>query len=430
MVGVTALASRPRSVDGKESTTGSWDPLVRPIALLMLGLALFLNSSAITGKSGFVLPNSVPLLVGLACIGVAVIVPRKEPMYLPLGALSLLGLAFVSVLWSQDEASSILWARSSGMVTLGITALVLVLPVSDVVAVLKGFVRVVLLLTLVAVSIDSFARIHIDPLGMSPPLPGWHGWFVHKNVMASFLILALATVITFDKRALTRWSSIAAIVFLLVVSDSTTGRMAAVVLVAVQLWFATNRRLNRRSAAALAASTAALIAVTGIAIGASLSAIADAAGKDLTFTGRTKIWSASWDAFLRDPIIGHGVNGLFGTPQTPETARVLREVGFQAGHPHNGLLDVAVQFGAVGVVLVIGLVFSIFRSSLRLQRRSPDVSAWSLCLISAIVVMSGGESVFLGASIAVFVVMRTMILRETKATPVGLETSARPVGTY
>ena len=195
-------------------------------------------------------------------------------------------------------------------------------------------------------------------------------------------------------------------------------------LVAVDIWFLTNQRLSGRSSAALGAATGALVAMVGVAIGASLNAIADAAGKDLTFTGRTKIWSASWNAFLRDPIIGHGVNGLFGTPRTVETASVLREIGFQAGHPHNGLLDVAVQFGAVGIVLVIGVVVSIFRSSVKLQRRSPEVAGWALCAISAIVIMSVGESVFLGSSIATMILLRTVILREATAPQRGVETSS------
>ena len=75
--------------------------------------------------------------------------------------------------------------------------------------------------------------------------------------------------------------TLASIAFLLVVSDSTTGRMAALVLVAVDIWFLTNQRLSGRSSAALGAATGALVAMVGVAIGASLNAIADAAGKEL-----------------------------------------------------------------------------------------------------------------------------------------------------
>ncbi|MFN8051613.1 MAG: O-antigen ligase family protein [Acidimicrobiales bacterium] len=423
MAEVTAVAARPRSVDGPTSARGSWDPLIRPFAWLLLCAALFYNFDVIGGK--IIIPNTFPLLLGVACVGMAVILPRSHRVYLPMGALSILAMGVLSVLWSRDEDATILWLRSRGLVTIGIAALVLVLPTVDATKVFKGFVRITLLVTLLAVAVDAKARIHIDPLGMSPPLKGWHGWFVHKNVMASFLIFALATTLAFDKNRIVQFLNVAAITFLFVVSDSTTGRMAAVTLVAVYVWATLNRRLDRRSSAAFGVSTAALVAVAGTAIGASLTALADAAGKDLTFTGRTKIWTASWHAILRDPILGHGINGLFGTPYTTETASVFREVGFIAGHAHNGLIDVAVQLGAVGVVLVVAVIVAIFRSALRLQRRSPDVAVWALSLISAIVVMSVGESVFLGASIATLIMLRVILLREAPPTPRGIESATR-----
>ena len=65
-----------------------------------------------------------------------------------------------------------------------------------------------------------------------------------------------------------------------------------------------------------------------------------------------------------------------------------------------------------------------FRSSLRLQRRSPQMAAWAMCLMAALVVMSVGESVFLGSSIAVIIVMRTLQLREERATPQGIESAS------
>lgn len=418
---VTSLVTRPRPVTDGEVATRSWDPLLRPIAWAALVVALILNSAAIGGITGFVLPNTIPLIVGVGCVGASFLLTRDQPLLVPLGAAGLLGLLVLSVLWSQNEPASILWLRSNGVVTLGIVALVLVLPTVETIAVSKAFIRIVLVISVFAVATDPLARIHIDPLGESPPLRGWHAFFVHKNVMAAFLVFALATVIAFDKNRWTRWPSFITIGVLMIMSDSTTGRSAALVLISVRLWLAANKRLTSRSSAAFAISTAALLAVAGVAIGNSLSTIADAAGKDLTFTGRTLIWEATWRAILRYPVLGHGVQGLFSQPYTPETAELLRQVGFKAGHPHNGLLDVAAQLGAVGVVIVVVLVASVFRTSLRMQRRSPDVAAWGMCLISAIVVMSVGESVFLGASVAVLFMLRTITLRESRATPRGLE---------
>ena len=117
---VTAIA-RPRQSDGELPTLAkSWDPLVRPLALGCFLLALIYNSAALGGIPGVVLPNSLPLLIGIACVGFAVILPRDRAVVVPLGAVGVLAMAILSILWSQDEASSILWLRSQGAVTLGI----------------------------------------------------------------------------------------------------------------------------------------------------------------------------------------------------------------------------------------------------------------------------------------------------------------------
>ena len=70
MVEVTAIA-RPRQSDGEVPTpAASWDPLIRPLALGCFLLALIYNSAALGGIPGVVLPNSLPLLIGIAAFTV------------------------------------------------------------------------------------------------------------------------------------------------------------------------------------------------------------------------------------------------------------------------------------------------------------------------------------------------------------------------
>lgn len=415
---MTALASRPpapASSARRELPVNSWDPLIRPFAWGFLVLGLFLNAEAIGGMTAFAIPNTVPLLVGMASIGLAVLVHRPETVVVPVCASTLVIMAFLSYLWSHNPEATMFWLRSAGMVMVGICALALVLPNDEVVRCLKWAVWLVLAVTLVAVAIDPLARIHIDPTGEAPPLDGWHGYFLHKNVMTAFLGFALPTVLAFD-RGVTRVLSLAAIVFLLAVSDSTTGRSGALVVLAVWLWLLFRRRFTGRSSIAYSFSTFALVGFIGAMIANSLAAIADAAGKDLTFTGRTQIWSATWEAVGDAPIVGHAVWGLFRPPLSPATQEVMRAIGFKAGHPHNGLLDVAVQLGAVGVVLVIALIALIFRTSSSLLGRAPKVSMWATAVMTGIVVMSVGESTFLGTTIAYYFILHVVTLRAARAT--------------
>jgi len=422
---LTSLVTAPSPPASRTARPGrSTDPLVRPFAWLFLGIAFFLNADVVLGKAGLNIPNTVPLAVGVACIGISFLVRHDGPVALPPSVVALVTMMFLSVTWSSDQQSTILWLRSDGLIMVGLIALIVALPTNEVISVLRNFVRVTLLVTVFAVATDPLARTHIDPLGQAPELSGWHGFFVHKNVMAAFLLIALATVLEFDKNVVTRWASLLAIAVLFAGSSSTTGTSAALVILAVRLWLNVNRRLNSRSSLAWAASTAALVVVAGLAIGASLTAIVTAAGKDLTFTGRTDIWTASWHAIERYPVLGHGVGGLFTSPPTIETAQVLREIGFPAGHPHSGVLDVAVQLGFVGVAVVALLVVSIFRGSFKTLRRSPAIATWALCIISSIVVVSVGESSFLGSSIAIMAMLRILTMREALKAPDGVDMSA------
>ncbi|NLA35982.1 MAG: O-antigen ligase family protein, partial [Actinobacteria bacterium] len=191
------------------------------------------------------------------------------------------------------------------------------------------------------------------------------------------------------------------------------------------LWFTVNRRLSSRGSATFAVSTAALMIVAAAAVASSLAAIADAAGKDLTFTGRTEIWAVVIDRIGQQPILGHGVKGLFGTPKTPETMEVIREIGFSAGHSHNGLLDVLLQLGIVGAVIVIAQIFFIFRYSLHEMRRSHRVPLFGLTYAAGICVMSVGESALLDSSVAMAFCVTTMLLRTARSNRVGMVTRAR-----
>ena len=395
--------------------TGTWDPLVRPIAVAMLAMLLALDSSGISVINGVRLPNTVPLLLGFAGIALALVIPRPEPIIVPVASSLLVIMLVASVWWSHDPFVANLWLRTSGVVMLGAVALGLVLPNRDVVAAFKLFVGLVLSVTVVAVAIDPLARIHIDPLGEAPDLAGWHGWFIHKNTMAGFLVVALPTAMAFYRHRTTRCLAYLAITVLIVGSDSTTGRSALAMQVAVRIWFAVNRRLTSRGSATFAVSTTALVLVAGAAVVSSLAAIADAAGKDLTFTGRTQIWAAVIDKIGDAPLLGHGVKGIFGVPNTVETALVIRQIGFPAGHAHNGLLDVALQLGLVGVVIALAQVVRLIRSSLGEMRRSLSVPMFGLTLIAGICVMSVGESSLLDASVAVVFCSQAMMLRTARA---------------
>ena len=64
--------------------TGSWDPVIRPVAIVAFAVLLLLNSSGIDAINGVAIPNSIPLLAGLGGIGLACVIPRPERVMIPI----------------------------------------------------------------------------------------------------------------------------------------------------------------------------------------------------------------------------------------------------------------------------------------------------------------------------------------------------------
>src|SRR5258706_1216194 len=137
--------------------------------------------------------------------------------------------------------------------------------------------------------------------------PGWQGTFVHKNSMAVMMVTVVALVMGYEDRRSVRNTMLACLDVLLVGSQSVTGLVGTVAVIASALWvrwYLRSPRLYRRSFVLLSL----FLVGTAVALAsASLSVITRLLGKDPTLSGRTKIWSASLWAIRRNPFNGYGI---------------------------------------------------------------------------------------------------------------------------
>ena len=78
-------------------------------------------------------------------------------------------------------------------------------------------------------------------------------------------------------------------------------------------------------------------------------------GKDLTLTGRTGIWSAVTDSIAKRPLLGYGYQA-FWLGLEGESYRVILAVSWVLAQAQNGFLDVMLEMGMLGLVIVL-LVF-------------------------------------------------------------------------
>lgn len=319
----------------------------------------------------------------------------------------------LSVLWTFNTEFGVFSIRRDIPMWIAASLMASLLPRKDVIAAIKRGVIIAIIITIVALIIDPATRLNANDGIYVDDVPGWHGYFVHKNVLSPFLIFAIVLTVHFESERIRRSIYLGALAVLLVGSDSATGMSAAIFIGALYVWFRFLFRsgVGRRSTAYVVSSIAvSMVGLMGAA--ASLSILTNAAGKDLTFSGRTYIWGAVINAIEARPLLGYGVGGVFWDQQSEITRSIWRDVGFHIPHSHSGVLDVWLNYGAIGVLLFGVLFVTGVAKGIRLIRRSPTTAEWLLTLLAAQLLMGLSENVFLGAWIVYIGLARGIAQRE------------------
>ncbi|MBD2305815.1 O-antigen ligase family protein [Chroococcidiopsis sp. FACHB-1243] len=107
--------------------------------------------------------------------------------------------------------------------------------------------------------------------------------------------------------------------------------------------------------------------------------------RDTTGTGRTILWEIVWEKIMEHPVLGYGFNA-FWTGLDGPCADIWQRMRWQAPHAHNGLLDVGLQLGFLGMsALLISLVRNIFIAIGELKQSSKLESILPITLITFII---------------------------------------------
>ncbi len=136
-----------------------------------------------------------------------------------------------------------------------------------------------------------------------------------------------------------------------------------------------------------------LYLVLTFAFGIDLNAlVAQLVGKDPTLTGRTVIWSAVLSVHT-NPLVGAGYECFWlGARLT----QVWQLTGVGINEAHNGYLEVYLNLGIVGLLLVGALLIASYRSICRRVRRDPAFGSLSLALWTILLFYNVSESAFKG----------------------------------
>ena len=361
------------------------------------------------------IPGKSSLLMLTVSIGVLLLAPRNAVKRIPISVsiTAFVGIMLLSVLWTNNLDGTIFSLERVVPQVLTFSIIVGLLRFEDFMVGLIWSFRVALLITIVASAIDPTTRLHISEEQYGDaPLPGWHGWYFHKNFMAPLFCLGALTVAMFDRNRVAKWLTLTGFTVMIVMSDSKTGIFAFIMMLGIWWWLEHFSQLDERNGVMFFVSTSAL-GLLGVA-GAftSLNALTTVAGRDANFSGRTAIWTAGIDAFLERPLLGFGLNGLFwSNPVKIETIELWRSVGFDAQHAHQGFLDVLLQLGIVGFVVYMALFSSTLSSGWKMIKTNRKIGMWIVAVMIGQLFMALSENTLTGSWLMVLVMFRLLTVR-------------------
>ena len=192
----------------------------------------------------------------------------------------------------------------------------------------------------------------------------WRGIFAHRNVLGGFVGgFTFGLVVVFGRQAFRNWIlwfiAVACTVACLIGANSGTGYvLAGVVLAALMtLQFVTRQKASQRLT---------LIVLLLIVVAFVSFFIDDLAtwglwllGKSPDFTGRVPYWNYVLQMMDDSPLIGYGYFAGFALLIGP---KITGATELTAIAPHNGILDLLVAFGYVGLVVgILVLAWALWR---------------------------------------------------------------------
>jgi O-antigen ligase len=183
---------------------------------------------------------------------------------------------------------------------------------------------------------------------------------------------------------------------LVVMSQSRTSWLLAIAYMAYVVFVKIIRRFaNPKEALFITAISAFIVSLLIWLVTANLSAISFHVGKDPTLSGRTAIWRAVMVAISKHPLLGYGY-GAFWHGLRGESGKVWLSIGFPIYHAHNGYLNVWLQVGIAGLLLVVwSLVLGLHDGFRCFRLGTSDIVEWYIGLLFLTIIMNIDESTLL-----------------------------------
>lgn len=281
-------------------------------------------------------------------------------------ALLLYAWLLLTFFWSTNRSITLFWSLRLVLYSLSAAFLALRYPIDELLRLVSRF--------FVGAAVLSLAGEFLLPaLPSEDGTGGWVGIFPHKNWLGICMVIAITTILL-QKRPWRpiKLGSVLLCAALLVLSQSFTAFLTAVATV----FFMVSERVHARTKV-IVASVLGVAFLFLLMLSNPLALLLSAGGKNSSFTGRDAVWAFSLKAILENPLLGYGYGAFWS-----DVHWTLESLHWSPPHAHNGLLQVCLDLGGVGLVLVLGMLINAWRRARRIQAFDPTpASAWMLTVL-------------------------------------------------
>lgn len=204
----------------------------------------------------------------------------------------------------------------------------------------------------------------------------WKGVFSAKNALGDMALFFLTIAVSY--RARTRFLSgvrICQILFCLVAIAFSRAATAYLLTASYVVYLAVMKSLHRfRKRDYIVLAVAMLVAfflAAAVVLLARPDFLLNLLGKDASLTGRTEIWTAVLHSISRRPLLGYGYQA-FWLGLEGESYHVILAVSWMLAQAQSGFLDVTLETGVAGLIIVLLVFCFAFRNALVCLARLRD----------------------------------------------------------
>ncbi len=234
----------------------------------------------------------------------------------------------------------------------------------------------------------------IDTLGK------WRGIYTQRNILARLMVLSsmvfLLLALSIHKHRWIAWAMFGLSITLILLTTSKTALVSFLALLVLLVLY---RALRFHYNLAVPLSIFGVLTLTsvGILLLSNSEILLKSLGKDATLTGRTELWDTVLEMIWKRPILGYGYGGFWTTNSNSPAAYVWNVIIWKPIHSHNGLLNLGLDVGLLGVsVFVLGFVLNTMRAISWVRLTKTAEGFWPLIYMTFMFVYNLSESSLVG----------------------------------